>query len=85
MDLRKTQTIDMVTITEETGGNIEAYRLEYRKGKQWHTLYDDQVPDNTRVRIHRFAPVKADAVRITILRHHGKVCLSEVGVYAPNK
>lgn len=81
VNLKGKHTIDMVTITEETGGNIQAYRLELRQGKQWVTIYEDSVPDNNRVRIHRFPATKAEAVRIVILRHRGKVCLSEVGVY----
>ncbi|MBQ8454781.1 MAG: alpha-L-fucosidase [Bacteroidaceae bacterium] len=80
VDLRGKHTISLVSIMEQTNGNIQTYRLEYKKGKQWHTLYDGIVPE-CRVKQHRFPPVKAEKVRITVTRHHGTVALTEVGVY----
>lgn len=85
VDLKGKHIIDMVTITEERGGNMQAYRVECRNGKEWTTVYEDSIPDNTRVRIHRFSARYADAVRITVLRHKGKLCLGEVGVYEAPK
>ena len=80
VDLRDKKCISLVTIMEETKGSMQAYRLEYKQGKRWHTLFEGTAPV-CRVKQHRFAPVKAEKVRITITRHQGKLALTEVGVY----
>ncbi|MBR4130675.1 MAG: alpha-L-fucosidase [Bacteroidaceae bacterium] len=80
VDLRGKKHISMVTIMEERKGSLQSYRLEYKLGKRWHVLFDGTAPE-CRVKQHRFAPVKAEKVRITITRHQGKVALTEVGVY----
>ena len=72
--------ISLVTIVEEKGSTIQAYRLEYRQGNRWHTIFEG-TPPPCRVKQHSFPSVKAEKVRLTIIRHQGKVALSEVGVY----
>ena len=80
VDLKGKKTISLVTILEETKGSMQAYRLEYKQAGRWHTLFEGPAPE-CRLKQHRFAPVKAEKVRITITRHQGKLALSEVGVY----
>ena len=80
VDLKGMKQISLVTIMEGTKGSMQAYRLEYKLGKQWYTLFEGAAPE-CRVKQHRFAPIKAEKVRITITQHHGKLALSEVGVY----
>ena len=80
VDLKGKKRISLVTIVEETKGSIQTYKLEYKKGKRWHTIFEGLAPE-CRVKQHRFSPVKAEKVRITIKRHHGKLALAEVGVY----
>ena len=80
VDLKGKKRISFVTIVEERKGSMQAYRLEYKEGSRWHTLFEGAAPE-CRVKQHRFAPVKAEKVRITITRHQGKLALSEVGVY----
>ena len=80
VDLKGKKSISLVTIVEGTKGCMEAYRLEYKQGNRWQTLFEGTAPE-CRVKQHRFSPVKAEKVRITITRHEGKVALSEVGVY----
>ena len=80
VDLRGKKTISLVTIVEGTKGCLQTYRLECKQGKQWYTLFEGTAPE-CRVKQHRFAPIKAEKVRITVTRHQGKVALSEVGVY----
>ena len=46
----------------------------------WIALFDGTASD-CRVKQHRFAPVKAEKVRITATRHQGNFGLCEVGVY----
>ena len=80
VDLKGKKSISLFTIVEGTKGCIEAYRLEYKVGNSWQTIFEGTAPE-CRVKQHRFAPVKAEKVRITITRHQGKLALSEVGVY----
>ena len=80
VDLKGKKLISLVTVVEGIKGSMEAYRLEYKQGKHWHTLFEGPAPE-CRVKQHRFAPVKAEKVRITITRHQGKLALAEVGVY----
>ncbi|MCR5850934.1 MAG: alpha-L-fucosidase [Bacteroidaceae bacterium] len=80
VDLQGKKTISLVTIVEGKKGSMQAYRLEYKQGKRWQTLFEGTAPE-CRVKQHRFAPVKAEKVRITITRHQGKLALAEVGVY----
>lgn len=85
VDLGDGKTIDMVTITEEKGGVMREYTLEYRSGGAWKTLFSGEAKTLSRVKIHRFAPVKADAVKVTVTRHDGTVKIAELGVYTPYK
>lgn len=83
VELGNGKTIDMVTITEEEGGVMKEYTLEYRSGGTWKPLFSGEAKTQSRVKIHRFAPVKADAVRVTVTRHDGTVKIAELGVYTP--
>jgi len=85
VDLKDETVIDMVTITEERGGTIGEYTIEYRHDGVWKKLFGGAAKDNSRVKIHRFEPVKADAVRLTVTRHDGVVKVSELGVYKHQK
>ena len=80
VDLKGEKKISLVTIVEEQQGSMQAYKLMYMHGKRWHPLFDGTAPE-CRVKQHRFSPVKAEKVRIIVTRHHGKLALSEVGVY----
>lgn len=83
VELGNGKTIDMVTITEEEGGVMKEYTLEYRSGGTWKPLFSGEAKTQSRVKIHRFSPVKADAVRVTVTRHDGTVKIAELGVYTP--
>ena len=80
VDLGGRKSISLVTIVEETQGSMQTYRLEYKQGNSWQTLFEGTAPE-CRVKQHRFPPVKEEKVRIVITRHRGKLALSEVGVY----
>ncbi len=80
VDLGGRKSISLVTIVEETQGSMQTYRLEYKQGNSWQTLFEGTALE-CRVKQHRFPPVKAEKVRIVITRHRGKLALSEVGVY----
>ena len=64
---------------------MREYTLEYRSGGAWKTLFSGEAKTLSRVKIHRFAPVKADAVKVTVTRHDGTVKIAELGVYTPYK
>lgn len=75
--------VDLITITEKKGGTIQKYRLDYLSDGKWTTLFDGNAPTQSRVKIHRFAPVHADSVRLTIHESNGMAAISELGVYTP--
>ena len=83
VDLQGSHAIDMVTVTQPSGNVIKEYRLEYRHAGKWHTLYEGMAQTDSRVLIHRFARMKADAVRISVSKHEGTVQICELGVYTP--
>lgn len=80
VDLQGKKQISLVTILEERKGSMQAYRLEYKRGKNWYTIFEGQAPD-CRLKQHHFDPVGAEKVRVTILRHQGKLAIAELGVY----
>ena len=80
VDLKGSKSISLVTIVEAKKCSLQAYRLEYKTGSRWIALFDGTASD-CRVKQHRFAPVKAEKVRITATRHQGNFGLCEVGVY----
>ena len=79
-DLNGKKRISLVTIVEKRQGSMQAYRIEYKRGKSWHKLFEGAAPE-CRVKQHRFPPVMAEKVRVTITQHQGEVGLSEFGVY----
>lgn len=80
--LDKPTAINSVVITEEKAGVMQSYRIEYRTSGTWKNLFDGNALTDSRVKIHRFSPVTADAVRISFTRCNGQPALAEVGVYA---
>lgn len=85
VELDKVEEINLITITEENAGVIQAYRLEYQNTDgNWITLHDNKSLTDSRVKIHRFPPVKAKAVKITITQRSDIVKIAELGVYTPN-
>ena len=79
--LPKDKAFHRITILEEEAGVIEEYRLDYLQGGKWTTLFDGKA-DPCRLKQHTFPAVKAEKVRITILRHKDEVKIAEFGVYA---
>ena len=70
-----------ITILEGKAGVIEEYRLDYFKQGVWTTLFNGKA-SACRLKQHTFPAIKAEKVKITILRHKGEVKIAEFGVYA---
>lgn len=83
VDLQGSHTIDMVTVTQPRGNLIKEYKIEYRNAGAWHTLYEGSAQTDSRVLLHRFQAVQADAVKISISRSESTVQICEFGVYTP--
>ena len=81
VSLDKKRAFNRITILEQQGEAIQEYRLEYLNSKKWTTLYEGQAAPG-RLKQHTFPAVKAEKVRITVLRHNGTVKIAEFGVYA---
>lgn len=81
VSLDKKKAFNRITILEETAGVMQEYRLEYLNGKKWTTLFEGEAAEG-RLKQHLFPAVKAEKVRITILRHQGTVKIAEFGIYA---
>lgn len=79
------QTFDVVALQENIaiGQRIEKFVLEYRQGNDWK-----QAAEGTTVgykRLIRFAPVRAQKVRLRILSSRLNPTLSEIGLYQQKK
>lgn len=81
VSLDRPTPVSMVTVTQPKGGVIKTYRLEYSLGGKWTTLFEGNAPEGRAVLTHRFDPVTADGVRVTVTAHDGTVEISELGVY----
>lgn len=76
-----TVPVNEIVITEPQGGVIQEYRLEYKNNGKWNTLFSGKALTQSRVKIHKFAPVKGDAFRITIIKSTSAPAIAEFGVY----
>lgn len=85
VNLGRATNIDMIVITEEEAGHLQEYTIECSYAGAWHTLFSGAAPTQSRVKIHRFDPVKADGVRIKVTRSDGQPAIAEFGVYTPEK
>lgn len=83
VELGGEKTVDMVVITEKRAGILQQYTIEGRHDGEWKTLFSGTTPTQKRVKIHRFAPQKVDAVRINFTKSNGAPTLAEFGVYSP--
>lgn len=75
------RSFNLITLVEEQAGVIKAYRLEALLRGKWTTIFEGPA-DPCRVKQHRFAPMRAEKVRITVTEHEGTVKIAELGVYA---
>ena len=81
VSLDKKQAFDRITILEQQADVIQEYRLDYFNKGKWTTLFEGKAAPG-RLKQHTFPAVKAEKVRITVLRHQGTVKIAEFGVYA---
>ena len=78
------QTFDTIVVTEGEAGVLQEYRLSCFAHGKWNTLFEGEAPTKERVKIHRFKPVSANKVRITITSATRKApSIAELGVYQP--
>lgn len=81
VDLGQTTPVNSVVITEQTDDNLKNYRIECRDKGEWTTVFSGEAPTGRRVKVHRFDPVYADAVRVVVTEADGQVVINELGVY----
>lgn len=81
VSLDRRRSFNLITLVEEQAGVIKAYRLEALQRGKWTTIFEGPA-DPCRVKQHRFAPMRAEKVRITVTEHEGTVKIAELGVYA---
>ena len=82
VDLPREQPFNMIVIT--TGeGDFSGYRLEYRSNGIWKPLLNGDKAG--RVKLHRFATVWGDGVRVLIDRFAAPPGIAELGVYAERR
>jgi alpha-L-fucosidase len=88
VSFQREKAFNMVVLTEAEvtagvgatgGGNIISYRLEYRSNGVWKPLLSGDKPG--RVKLHRFATVWGDGVRVLIDRFAAPPAIAELGVY----
>jgi alpha-L-fucosidase len=76
VSLAREQAFNMIVVT---GDNIDSYRIEYRSNGVWKPLLSGDKPG--RVKLHRFATVWGDGVRVLIDRFVQPPAVAELGVY----
>jgi alpha-L-fucosidase len=82
VDLVREQPFNMIVVT--TGeGDFSGYRLEYRSNGVWKPLLSGEKAG--RVKLHRFATVWGDGVRVLIDRFAAPPGIAELGVYAERR
>lgn len=79
------KAFNMIVITDRDNDCLQTYRLEYRIGDTWKTLFEGKAPTSQRVKIHRFDTVWGDAVRMTVMESNGAASIAELGVYCERK
>ena len=75
IDLGKTETVSKAIIYE-SGQNIKAYELQYRKGDSWQTFHRGMTIGR-RAEVN-FKPVEAQAIRLLINSYTGTLQIYEV-------
>lgn len=81
VELGNVYPVNAVVITDHHDNAITSYRIECRNNGQWVKVYEGSAPTERRVKINRFEPVLADAVKLTVTDANGKVQICELGVY----
>ncbi len=81
VDLGATSPLNTVVITDSDDDKIQNYTIDCRVNGEWQTVFSGDAPTAHRVKINRFEPVYADAVRLTVNAANGQVELCELGVY----
>jgi alpha-L-fucosidase len=79
VELNKVQGFNMITIVEDKV-RIKKYRLEYNENGVWKPL-PSECDNAGRVKIHRFARVWGNKVRILIDEFSETPALAEFGVF----
>jgi alpha-L-fucosidase len=83
VDFTREQPFNMIVLTEADSGNISGYRLEYRSNGVWKPLLSGDKAG--RVKLHRFATVWGDGVRVLIDKFAAPPGIAELGVYAERR
>ncbi|BAV10002.1 alpha-L-fucosidase [Filimonas lacunae] len=78
VSLGKEQSFNALVLTEPKA-NVTAYRVEYYQGGEWKPLFSGNVV--SRVKLHRFARVKGQKIRIWLTTYHDFPAIAELGVY----
>ena len=81
VELGNVYPVNAVVITDHHDNAITSYRIECRNNGKWVKVYEGSAPTERRVKINRFEPVLADAVKLTVTDANGKVQICELGVY----
>ena len=78
VDFKKKEGFNAIVIAEENP-NIKTYRLEVYQDGAWKSIFDGE--NASKIKIHRFDPVKATKARITILSADHQPSIAEFEVY----
>lgn len=81
VSLDSPKEFNAVAITDNPDCTLNEYTLEYRADGEWHKVFEGKAPTPRQVKIHRFNPVKGDALRLTVNKSTGPVAIAEIGVY----
>lgn len=81
VELGDVYPVNAVVLTDHHDNAITSYRIEARNNGKWTKVYEGPATTEKRVKINRFDPVLADAVKLTVTDANGTVQIRELGVY----
>ena len=81
VELGNVYPVNAVVLTDHHDNAITSYRIECRNNGQWTNVFEGPATTEKRVKISRFDPVLADAVKLTVTDANGNVQIRELGVY----
>ncbi len=79
IEFRKEKAFNTIVIADKTPVSIKKYQLQYRLDGVWKTIFSGE--NDHKIKIHRFATVYGDKVRIQIEDTGSTVEIAEFGVF----
>ncbi len=84
VELDQKNSVGMVVITEGKNSQMDGFSVDVLHNGVWTAAHRQTTSSSGRVHVCRFAPVKAEAVRVRFTARQGILSIAEIGVYSPH-